>query len=423
MVSQSVASGRAPRRLRTLGMVAVAAVVLGSCSGSDGARSTRGTTTTQASSTPPTSTPQHGGPTTSAPPNFPQRFEPKRDHSLDTLDVTAAKVLTLDAPVALTGRFGTHDLYVAQRAGKVIVLPRTSSGGVIGKPTVALDISAQTTTDSNRGMVGIAFSADGTQLYVSHTNAAGDSRVARYTMDGVRADPTSRVEILKIKQPYDDHNVDAIHFGPDGKLWVATGDGGGLNDPDQRAQDPTDLLGKVLRIDPASPARPQVWARGLRNPYRFSFDRKTGDLWLGDVGQEATEEIDFLPAGTAAGTNFGWSGFEGTTVKFPDRADPKSVPPVFEMAHSQGWCAVVGGVVYRGRSIPALDGVYLFGDVCQKNVHVLRLADGAVTDQRALDVKVDHLVSIDQDLDGEVWLLSLDGGVYRLQSAKATAPG
>jgi glucose/arabinose dehydrogenase len=210
-----------------------------------------------------------------------------------------------------------------------------------------------------------------------------------------------------------------VVLGPDGVLWFGLGDGGSGGDPDNRAQDPEDPLGKLLRIDPDadSSTPPDIWAIGLRNPWRFSFDRATDDLWIADVGQNAVEEIDFLPAGTAPGTNFGWSGFEGTEIYDEGRVPDESVPPVFEMSHEDGWCSVTGGVVYRGERIPDLQGAYLFGDYCKPGLHGLTLQNSQVAAQRELGVEVASLVSIDEDADGEVYLLSLDGGISRLDPA------
>ena len=238
-------------------------------------------------------------------------------------------------------------------------------------------------------------------------------------MDGDRADAGSRRELLAVEQPFANHNGGNVVLGPDGQLWFGLGDGGSGGDPDNHAQDPDDPLGKLLRIDPESDSStaPEIWAIGLRNPWRFSFDRATDDLWIADVGQNAIEEIDFLPAGTPAGSNFGWSGYEGSEVYDESRVADGTVPPVFEMRHDDGWCSVTGGVVYRGENIPDLQGAYLFGDYCLPGLHGLTLEDGEVTAQRELGVDVASLVSIDEDADGEVYLLSLDGGISRLDPA------
>ena len=290
--------------------------------------------------------------------------------------------------------------------------------GSLGDDPV-LDLSEETTTDGERGLLGLTFSEDGDTLFASYTNREGDTRLDAYEMDGDRADTGSRRELLAVEQPFANHNGGDVVLGPDGQLWLGLGDGGSGGDPDNHAQDPDDPLGKLLRIDPESDSStaPEIWAIGLRNPWRFSFDRATDDLWIADVGQNAIEEIDFLPAGTPAGSNFGWSGYEGSEVYDESRVAEGTVPPVFEMRHADGWCSVTGGVVYRGENIPDLQGAYLFGDYCLPGLHGLTLEDGGVTAQRELGVDVASLVSIDEDADGEVYLLSLDGGISRLDPA------
>lgn len=358
-------------------------------------------------------------PTTQAEGNFPQVFVPERRGDLASVKAKATKVAAFDSPIVLVARHGSDRLYVAERNGLVRSFDPGAGTGASATGEPVLDITDDTTTEGERGLLGLAFSADGNLLYVSHTNADGNTRLEEYRMNGEIADPSTRREILAVEQPFANHNGGNVVLGPDGMLWLGLGDGGAGDDPGNRAQNPDTPLGKLLRIDPSKPGKPEQWALGLRNPWRFSFDRKTGDLWIGDVGQNKTEEIDFLPADTKAGTNFGWSGYEGTQLYLdePDRVPAKSVPPVFEMSHSDSWCSVTGGVVYRGKKIPELVGTYLFGDFCKEGLHGLQLDQGVVSDQRDLGVKVAQLVSIDEDANGEVYLLSLDGGIYRLEAA------
>ncbi|MBV9952789.1 MAG: PQQ-dependent sugar dehydrogenase [Acidimicrobiia bacterium] len=316
-------------------------------------------------------------------------------------------------------RPGSNDLYVAERAGTVRTLHIGDDGtGSLGDQPV-LDLTEQTTTESERGLLGVAFSKDGKTLFASYTNRQGDTRVDAYTMRGDEADVSTRRQLLAVDQPFSNHNGGDIVLGPDGKLWLGLGDGGSAGDPGNRAQDPTNPLGKLLRLDPDGDGseQPDIWAIGLRNPWRFSFDRTTHDLWIGDVGQDAWEEIDHLPAGTEPGTNFGWSGYEATHVYNQDRVAKGTVLPVHEMSHQDGWCAVTGGVVYRGSRIPDLRGAYLFGDYCKPGLHALTLTGGKVSLDRDLGVDIASLVSIDEDAEGEVYLLSLDGGISRLDPA------
>jgi glucose/arabinose dehydrogenase len=271
---------------------------------------------------------------------------------------------------------------------------------------------------------------------VDYTDVGGDTRVVEYAFADGRADPASRREVLSVEQPFANHNGGEVVFGPDGKLYIGLGDGGGQRDPDDRGQDPGALLGKILRIDPRpaggqpytvpadnpfvnrSGARPEIWASGLRNPWRFTWDRATGDLWIGDVGQDDWEEIDFVPAGSGAGANFGWSEMDS---RHPLKGDnpPGAILPIFEYTHDGGNCSIVGGYAYRGAAIPALGGAYLYGDSCSGRIWALTQRDGRVVDQRELDLGVDGLqiASFGEDEAGELYVLDLSGGLYRLQPA------
>jgi glucose/arabinose dehydrogenase len=236
---------------------------------------------------------------------------------------------------------------------------------------------------------------------------------------------------LFVDQPFSNHNGGALAFGPDGYLYVALGDGGSAGDPMGNAQSLSTLLGKLLRISPRpsggepysippdnpfvgwSGARPEIWAYGLRNPWRFSFDAATGDLWIGDVGQNAWEEIDLEPAGSDGGSNFGWDRLEGTHP-FEGGSAPGSVPPVFEYANGAGSCAVTGGYVYRGALIPALAGAYVFADYCRGRLEALVPGKGRAMEARALGPRVDALASFGEDARGELYVLSLAGTVSRI---------
>jgi glucose/arabinose dehydrogenase len=304
----------------------------------------------------------------------------------------------------------------------------------VGEPV--LDISDRVVTDAEQGLLGIAFSADGGTLYVSYSLAPeGHTRVDAYTMDGDAVDEGSRRELLAVDQPYDNHNGGDIHVGPDGFLYVALGDGGASGDPEGNGQDTQALLGSILRIDPARPSggaeygipednpfadgeggAPEIWLFGVRNPWRFSFDRETGDLWIGDVGQDAFEEIDLLPAagGGGAGANLGWNEMEGAHPYEGGTNPEGGVLPVFEYDRSGGGCSVTGGVVYRGDAIPALTGAYLFTDYCAGQVRALRAEGGQTIEERTFDAEGSELVSFGEDAEGEVFVLSLDGPIYRI---------
>ena len=376
-------------------------------------------TTSQPSSTvpAPSSTTTTEGTTTTEAPN------------LADAAVTLTPVAELDAPIALALRAGHEDvLYVAERAGFV----RLVRDGQVD-PEPMLDVSDSTQPEGERGLLGMAFSPDGDFLYVSYTNDAGDSRVDEYALGAGEADldPASRREVLAVDQPFPNHNGGNILFGPDGLLYFGLGDGGSAGDPQGNGQDPAVLLGKLLRIDPRPsggeaygiPAdnpfaggggRGEIWVTGLRNPWRFSFDRATGDLWIGDVGQNLLEEVSVLRAGEQAGANLGWSLFEGTD-RFGPAPDPlpEVVMPVHEYGRDEG-TTVTGGFVYRGTEIPDLVGAYVFGDYATATVWALG-PEGERVD--LAPVESGQLVSFGEDADGELYVLSLSGPLYRLDPA------
>ncbi len=354
---------------------------------------------------------------------------------LDEVAVTLTPVARLDQPTKLVARPGSDLLYVAEQAGRIVIID--PAAGEDAEPEVALDLTDVTRSGGEQGLLGLAFSPDGATLYAHHSGSSGETRVASFAMSGDRADPATRLDLLTVAQPYANHNGGEVLVDDDGLLWIGLGDGGSADDPELRAQDPDDLLGKILRIDPTPPTddapygipednpfadgggRPEIAVMGARNPWRMRFDPDTGDLWIADVGQDMLEEIDRLPAGAILGANLGWSRFEGSEEIFPDRelGDGTLVGPVFEMQHSDGWCSVSGGVLYRGDAIADLDGAYLFGDFCKPGLSAIRLDGEAVGETAVLDDAVGSVVSIDTDGDGEVYVLSLDGAVSRLDPA------
>jgi glucose/arabinose dehydrogenase len=302
-------------------------------------------------------------------------------------------------------------------------------------PEVVLDLTDEVSLGSEQGLLGLAFSPDGNYLYLNHTDTEGDTHVTEFAFEGARVDPDSRREVLFVDQPYSNHNGGGLAFGPDGYLYVALGDGGSSGDPMGNAQSLSTLLGKLLRISPRPSggdpyrtpadnpfvgrkgARPEIWAYGLRNPWRFSFDAATGDLWIGDVGQNAWEEIDVEPVGSGGGSNFGWDLLEGTHA-FERRRAPGAIAPVFEYPNGDGSCAVTGGYVYRGDDIVDLTGAYVFADYCGGGLEAFVLRDGRAKQHRSLGERVDALASFGEDTDGELYVLSLSGPVYRLASAR-----
>jgi glucose/arabinose dehydrogenase len=374
-------------------------------------------------STAPASTsslPSLGASTPSAP-TSPSTARP----NLAAVHVRLIKIATLDQPVALAARPGDQSIYIAQKTGKVVAI----RGGRVDSVPV-LDLTGQVTGGSEQGLLGLAFSRDGRFLYVNFTDLNGDTNVTEFAMKGGRANVGTRRRVLFVHQPYSNHNGGNLAVGPDGYLYIGLGDGGSEGDPLGTGQRLDTLLAKMLRIDPRpsggqpyrvpptnpfvhrAGVRPEIWAYGLRNPWRYSFDRQTGDLWIGDVGQNMWEEIDFQPAGSKGGQNYGWSLMEGN---HPYRGGAHgTVGPIDEYSHRAGGCAVIGGYVYRGSRIQALGGAYLFGDLCLSSIMAVVEVGGRIVQRRALPISVSSLASFGEDQSGDLYTLSLAGPVYRL---------
>jgi glucose/arabinose dehydrogenase len=409
------------RRLATA--LVVAAVAVTGCGGDGG--DDRATPQPRAAA--PTST---APPTTAAAPapTAPPSTAPTAA-SLAQVRVRLTEVAVADQPVHVVVRPGTDRLYVVERTGTVRALV---DGGLADVPLV--DVSGDTRAQGERGLLGAAFSPDGARFYASYTNLDGDSRLDEWVVAGEAVDPASRRTVLAQEQPFPNHNGGHVTFGPDGLLWYGLGDGGSGGDPGDRAQDPTTLLGKLLRIDPrpaggdpyaippdnpfaAGGGRGEVAVLGARNPWRFSFDRATGALWIADVGQNAVEEVTALPAGGVLGSNLGWNRLEGSRP-FEGEPPPGAVGPTYEYTHEEG-ISITGGVVYRGAAIPGLQGAYLFGDLATAQVWALP-TDGITAGPRVdLGVSVERgtLVSFAEDAAGEVYVISLGGPVLRLDPA------
>ena len=326
----------------------------------------------------------------------------------------------LDRPVDLqSAQDGTGRLFIIEKYGAI----RIFKDGQLS-PQPFLNIDDRVNDDSNEmGLLGLAFHPNFEQngyFYVNYTGDGGNTRISRFTANGDVADPNSEQVLMVIDQPFPNHNGGAVAFGPDGYLYLGLGDGGAAGDPFKNGQNTETLLGKLLRIDvnngdpyaiPAdNPFGNEVWAYGLRNPWRISFDRATGDLWIGDVGQNQYEEIDYLPAGSPGGANFGWSVMEGLHG-YDGEAQPGLLLPVVEYSHEIG-CSVTGGYVYRG-SMPEWNGVYLYGDYCSGSVSGLILVDGQ-WQSRVLFEAVATITSFGQDEAGELYFTSDNGSIYIL---------
>jgi glucose/arabinose dehydrogenase len=347
--------------------------------------------------------------------------------NLADVRIRLEQVATLEQPLGMAVREGDSALYVAQKTGKVVAI---RAARTVDKVPV-LDLSDEVSLGGEQGLLGLAFAPGGRELYVNYTDTNGDTHVTGFAMRGDRADPATRRDILVVEQPYSNHNGGNLVFGPDGLLYIGLGDGGSGGDPHGNGQSLSTLLGKMLRIDPQlsgeapfripadnpfvgrADARPAIWAYGLRNPWRYSFDRLTGDLWIGDVGQTGWEEIDVQPAGSSGGENYGWNILEGSHPFLGDEL-PDGVAPVYEYSHAEGGCTVIGGYVYRGEAIPELSGAYLFGDLCIGEIEAMRVENGRVTGHAALGPVVENLSSFGEDADGELYAMSLSGGVYRI---------
>lgn len=373
---------------------------------------------------------------------------------LSDLSVTLTPVVELEAPIALVSRAGSDRLYVAEKAGRV---SSVADPGPNGEPTtdidVLLDITDAVSTGNEQGLLGLEFSNDGRRMYVSYTDTEGTSKVDEYTMSegtsSERVDLDTRREIVSIEQPFPNHNGGHLAFGPDGFLYLGFGDGGAGGDPLLHGQNTQTLLGTIMRVDvdidpdtlnpeDADPRRPfdvpednpffqspdglgPIWLYGVRNPWRFSFDSATGDLWIGDVGQNELEEIDMLPAadGWGKGANLGWKLMEGSQ-SFNGGVEPEGhVGPIFDYPRADG-CSVTGGYVYRGERIPDMVGLYIYADYCGTDIRAIDVDNGEVVEQGSiagLTITPQTAGSFAEDANGELYLLSLDGEVLRFDPA------
>jgi glucose/arabinose dehydrogenase len=348
--------------------------------------------------------------------------------------VRLAEIGEFEQPLYVTQPPGeSEDLYVVEKTGRIVLVDD-------GKPVDApfLDLAGEVSTGSEQGLLSVAFAPDYPDsglLYVNFTDTEGDTRIQEFRRDPDdpnRADPESRRELLRIEQPFENHNGGLLLFGPDGLLYVGTGDGGSAGDPMGNGQDLSTLLGKILRVDPepaggrpygippANPfvdepgARGEIYSYGLRNPWRFSFDRLDRALSIGDVGQDSLEEIDLVARGRSRGANFGWSAFEGNE-RFDTGQDAEgAIPPVLTYPLTDA-CAVTGGYVVRDESLRSLYGRYLYGDFCVGELRSFPARPGTeAEDDRPLGLEVPQLSSFGEDNRGRIYAVSLNGPVYRL---------
>jgi len=322
-------------------------------------------------------------------------------------------------------------VFVVEQAGRVRIL---KGDALVAAPF--LDVRSKIRSDGERGLLSIAFHphyADNGRFYAYLTNKNGDLRIVRYVVSGNPdvADESTADTVIAIPHPtYDNHNGGQLQFGPDGKLYAATGDGGSGGDPNDNAQNKGVLLGKLLRLDvaagtgytvpPDNPFGSEIWAYGLRNPWRFSFDRQTGDLYIADVGQAKWEEVDVVTAGVQLGRggNYGWNVLEGTHCYSPASGcdGTGKIPPVLEYDHSNGACTVIGGYVYRGTRVTALQGQYLYADYCSGFVKSFRLTMSGITDQHDWPALSPGggITSFGEDARGELYIMQQTGQLYRI---------
>ena len=324
------------------------------------------------------------------------------------------RVAHFNAPVYVTTAPGEPgSLYVVEQAGVVRVL----TGGRV-RPAAFLDIRSRVLSGGEQGLLSIAFDPKYQRthrFYVDYTDRNGDTHVVQYRSNGTRAILSSAKQLMFVRDFASNHNGGQLQFGPDGLLYWGNGDGGGAGDPHHNGQSLARPFAKIERLNVDAPGRPQwkLVAYGLRNPWRFSFDRANGDLYIADVGQGDWEEIDYLPRGTRGIANFGWNRYEGTHLYDSSTqllGGGAYRAPVAEYSHADGSCSVTGGYVYRGARIPSAVGRYFYGDYCSGKIWSFRLAHGRATDVQQEPFSVGGLSSFAQDASGELYLMSVTSG-------------
>lgn len=346
---------------------------------------------------------------------------------------------TFQLPVAMAQHPHSDDLYIVEKTGRI----RAVREGLVVDPVPVLDVSAEVSDGLEQGLLGLAFSPDGEFMYVNLTDTAGTTRVFEYGFADGRAVVESRREVLSVEQPFSNHNGGTLTFGRDGYLYISLGDGGSGGDPGYRAQSLETRLGKLLRIDPQpsgdlpytvpadnpfvtregtppvdDTALPEIWAYGLRNPWKFSFDRETGDLWIADVGQNRWEEVNFQRAISGGGENYGWNHMEGRELYGgrPEGAQepPNHTPPIHVYSSADGVaCSITGGYVYRGAE-ESLQGAYVYSDWCSGELRYLQQRNGEVVEEGSLGVSVPSVTGFGEDHEGALYVISFAGAVFKV---------
>lgn len=342
----------------------------------------------------------------------------------------------LAQPVGLYNCGDTRLFIVEQNESDIEII--NTSGQYIGK---FLDLTGTTSTGGERGLLGLAFHPNYLEngyFYVNYTNTAGNTVIARYQVSANAnvANAASGSIIMTINQPYSNHNGGHIAFGPDGYLYIGMGDGGSGGDPQNYAQNKLSRLGKMLRIDvdngspysvPASNPfvgnsqyLPEIWSLGLRNPWKFSFDRQTGDMWIGDVGQDVQEEINMEPVGTTTGSNWGWRCYEGNAGYNTNGCQPQNTynAPVITYNHSgSGFCSITGGIVHRGTQHTALNGIYFHGDYCNTGLHAIRPNGSGGYTTTNMTSTSGGVTAFGEDLNGELYVVRHNGTILRINDS------
>jgi glucose/arabinose dehydrogenase len=356
--------------------------------------------------------------------------------NLTPVGVTVQTFYTgLSQPVGIYN-CGDDRLFILEQNESDIEIINTS-GQFIGK---FLDLTGTTSTGGERGLLGMAFHpnyAENGYFFVNYTNTSGNTVIARYQVSANPnvANPSSATVIMTINQPYSNHNGGHIAFGPDGYLYIGMGDGGSGGDPQNYAQNKLSRLGKMLRIDvdsaspyaipPSNPYvgnsqyLPEIWAIGLRNPWKFSFDRQTGDLWIGDVGQNTQEEIDFEPAGSAGGYNWGWRCYEGNVSHNTSGCQSQSNynAPIMTYTHAASFCSITGGIVHRGNQQPALNGIYFHGDYCNAGLHAIRPNGSGGYTTTNMASTGGAVTAFGEDNNGELYFAKHNGSIMKINDS------
>jgi len=322
--------------------------------------------------------------------------------------VTRAKL-----PVDIASRLNDSAIYIAEQDGLV-------QRFVNGKKTIALDLRKRTSASGERGLLGVVFHPNGKYMYVNYTNQQGNTEVVRYAMTATNtANVSTRTVLLTVKQPYANHNGGGLAFGPEGRLYVGTGDGGSGGDPERVALKMSSPLGKILSL--SSTAKNEktndlaVWSRGLRNPWRFEFD-SSNNLWIADVGQNMWEEVNVAWAAQGAGKDisFGWSAWEGNTRYNTDELAQPHQKPVFTYKHGDAGCSVSGGTRVRDPQLPAWKDWFVFGDYCSGRITAIWVSGQTTQKQVVVQRNVGSITAVRSTTQGKVFVLTLDGKIFQL---------